>query len=239
MDFLQIRDRIDALITLGGWSNAIPQPDLAQLANDGLRLFTRQAKQNCETLLITTVADQADYDITDPDDPRDWLSFFDDALYNSNLASGASWLQQTTRDNLRIMDRTWRNAPSGTPIYWYWANPTTIGLYSPPSVSDVEITFYGPRHEPVLVSDSQEPLFNEDFHEGICLFGAWLYGKLYARGEERSVAEGYYTEAMVYVASCKQSMAAQEAALVQRRVGRAPQEYMGSGSMMVPLWPWN
>lgn len=237
MDYQALQARLEALIKLGGWSNAQPPPDYGFLVNEGLRLFTRETQHNIEELTITTVATQATYSIYNVvggvTDRRDWIAFFDDALYQ-----GTIWISQTTRDQLRVDDRLWRSKPAGQPVWWYWASPTEIGLYPVPSTSSVTVNFCGPRHEPKLVNDTDTPLFNEDFHEGVCLFAAWYWGKLHTRGDERSIAIGYQQEALDYTARYRQTMAAQEASLVVRRVSRSPQEYIGLGSKQQPIfWP--
>lgn len=233
MDFGQIRDRIDALVTLGGWSNAFPPPDFAFLANEGLRLFTRETQHNIEDCTITTIQNVALYSVLDPLDPRKWISFFDDALYG-----GTVWISQTTRDKLRVDNRLWRSTVPGTPVWWYWAGPQLIGLYPPPSTGGTQVTLEGPRHEHVMVEDEDTPSFDDEFHEGVCLFGAWHWGKLHARGEDRAIAEGYLTEALSYTSRYLTSKAGQEAGLVVRRVSRSEQEYMGLGARQSPVfWP--
>lgn len=239
MTFAEIRDRIEALVKIGGWSNAIPGPDYALLANEGLRLFTRETQHNVEDVSITTVIAQPTYALLQgsPVDTRDWISLFDDALWGgSPLPLGNAWLSQTTRDQLRISNRLWRQTGTGTPQWWYWSAANQVGLYPVPAIAGVAVSFEGVRHEPRLSLDSSIPLANEDFHEGICLFGAWHWGKLYSRGEERSVAKEYYTEALSYTLRYKESLNSQEAALVQRRVSRPQQEYMNLGSKQSPVW---
>jgi hypothetical protein len=221
--FDMLRDRTEALIKLGGWSNVIPEPDYAFLVNEGLRMFTREAQHNVEGLSVTTVANQAEYSIVTTGDTREWIELFDDAIYNA-----ASYLPQTTRDRLRMDDRLWRKTAAGTPRFWYWTGPSEIGLYPKPSAV-VAITFEGVRHETRLDADSEAPLLCEDFHEGICLFAAWLWGKLHARGEDREIAKGYYAEALDYTVRCKDSMRSQEAGFVSRQVARPSQEYLNIG----------
>jgi hypothetical protein len=238
--FLEIQDRIEALVRLGGWSNAVPAPDYPFLGNEGLRLFSRQSQHNVEDVVITTVANQTAYSLFtgNPVDDRVWIAINDDALWNSGTL-GAIWLPQATRNQLRAADREWRLRPAGNPEYWYWTKPgAEIGLWSIPSVSSITISMQGPRHEPEMVNDTDEPLLNEDFHEGICLFGAYHWGKTYARGAETDIVRGYYAEAMEYVSKCKQAMVNQEAGLISRRVQRPAQEYMGTGSMQIPYRPF-
>ena len=68
------------------------------------------------------------------------------------------------------------------------------------------------------------------FHEGICLFGAWHFGKLYARGESRQIADAYRVEGLNYARRCKESLAGKEAGHVIRRVSRPAQEYVSLGA---------
>lgn len=232
MDFQEIQSRVEALVKLGGWSNAVPGPDYAYLANEGLRLLTRQTQHNVETKTITTAAQQEVYSLVDSADTRDWIAFFDDALYNTN-----TWLPQRTRHWLRTLDRLWRQTAASTPAYWYWSGPQEIGLYPKPSASGTTITLNGPRHEPRMSAVDDKPRIEETFHEGICLFGAWHWGKLFSRGEERDVAKEYLMEAQDYVKEYKSQMASQEAGSVVRTVARPPQEYLGMGSRYIPVWP--
>lgn len=230
MTFHELQVRTEALVKLGGWSNAQPAPDYASLVNEGLRNFTRETQHNIEDKTVTTVASQATYLLGDT--PQ-WIAFFDDALYN-----GTIWISQTSIDELRSKDRLWRMRPAGVPVWWYWAGPQKIGFFPVPSLSAVNVTFEGARHEPELANDTDVPLVDKDFHEGICLFAAWYFGKLYSRGEERGVAAGYRSEALDYAARYRQTLDAKEASLVVRRVQRAPQEYLGSGAKQFPIyWP--
>jgi len=224
MQFDEIRSRIEVLCKLAGWSNEDPLPNYAFLANEGLRLFTQEAQHNVEDVTITTVANQVAYAVSDSTDSRGWVEMFDDAAYGTTAS-----LYQTTRANLRSDNRLWRQAAAGTPQAWYWASASTIGLYPKPSASGTSVYFQGVRHEPILDADSDTPLCDEVFHEGICLFGAWHFGKLYARGESRQIAEAYRVEAVVYADRCKASLAGKEAGQVIRRVSRSSQEYLGLG----------
>jgi hypothetical protein len=239
LTYSEIRDRIDALIQLGGWSNAVPGPDLGFLANHGLQEFTTESRHNIETLTLTTIANQAVYSLLSltPNDAREWLSFNDDALLVQGAPLNTAWIQQTTREIVRQGNRLWRVTASGTPAYWYWFQyPKSIALYCPPATAGQVITFEGLRNESPLMNDGDVPELPEVYHEGICLFGAWFYGKLYARGDERVVAQGYRAEAMDYVNRMKNSMGLVEAKLIQRRVMRPQQEYLGAGTRQVPVY---
>lgn len=183
---------------------------------------------------LTVVQDQVEYPLIDAD-PEQWIAFNDDAQMDDT-----TWVWQTTRDQLRVRNRNWRSAASATPLCWYWAAPQTVGLYPPASASGATISFSGPRHEPRLVDDTDTPILDEDFHEGICLFAAWHHGKLYARGAEREIVAAYLAEGEDYVNRVKESMATKEAQLVVRRVQRSPQEYSNTGRLApVIFWPGN
>ena len=233
MDFDAIRDRIEALVKLGGFATTVPGPNYAFLANEGLRLFTRESQHNVEELTITTVSGQELYSTlftgsTPVADTRDWISLYDDAVYN-----GVSWLPMTTRDKLRAGNPLYRDASNSTPSWWFWTRPfNQIGLFPKPDAV-VNINFMGARHEPVLDAGTDVPLLGADFHEGICLFGAWHWGKLHSRGEEREIAKEYREEALGYTARCKELMANQEAQHFTRQVRRSRPEYMGLGSTWI------
>jgi hypothetical protein len=229
VDFLQIRERIQALCTLGGWANVQPTPDYAFLGNEGLRIFNRHSQHNIEDITIATVVGQAAYSLVSSDS-RGWITLFDDAIYNST-----DWLPQATRDQLRVSNRLWRDAENGTPQYWYWDSPTEIGLFPEPDTVSINVSFQGARHEAVMDADTDTPTLNEDFHEGVCLFGAWFHGKLYSRGEEREIALAYREEALDYVNECKNIVNSQEQNLITRRVIRPVREYMGSGTSRITV----
>ena len=237
MLFYQIRDRIEALIRLGGWSNSVPAPDLAGIANEGLRQFSNISEHNIQDLLITTANGQGQYPIkTDPNDP-DWINLHDDAQWNAS-ATAPIWLPQATRNQLVQADKNWRSRPAGTPCNWYWAGPQVIGLWPVPSQDGMVISFEGARHEAEMVNDGDSPLVDRTFHEGICLLGAWHHGKLYSRMDENALLRQYYEDGKAMAEDFKDTLTAQEAGLIQRRVGRPAQEYMGVGSKQLPFWPW-
>lgn len=232
MTLTEIEARITALVTLGGWSNSSPAPDYTFLANEGLRILTRQTMHIVEDYQLDIIRDQILYEIdTDSDDPRQWIAFNDDAQLNDQ-----TFVPQTTRDNLRVANRNWRSTPSATPVNWYWAGPHKIGLYPAASASGGFIHFQGPRHEPRLVNGTDTPILEEDFHEGICLFGAWHHGKLYARGAEREIAASYFAEGEDYVNRVKEAMDSKEAQFVVRHVQRAPMEYVPNAGMGSVIW---
>jgi hypothetical protein len=239
VDFQHMQQRTAALVTLGGWSNVSPPPDYAWLVNEGLRIFTRKAQHNREELLISLVVGQSCYrlpaDTSAPTDARDWIHFFDDALYNvlpcpgGGLALiGSSWLPQATENQMRLDDRSWRQYPPSVPIYWYWGNVQEMAVWPPPSQS-VLMQWRGVRHMQKLVASIDSPAINEDYHEAVCLFAAWHHGKLYARGAEREIVAGYAQEAQDLVNDMKQNMASKEATLTTRTVSRPAQEYMPAG----------
>jgi len=234
MQFSEMRDRVEALIKLGGWSNASPEPDYPFLVNEGLRIFSRRSCHNVEAFSITTVASQQEYTLDSTTDAPAWISINDDVLLSST-----TFIPQTTRDAIRANNRLWRITEAGTITFWYWTRPgTKIGFYPKPSASSLTVTGEGPRHEPLLDADDDVPLLNEDFHEGPCLFAAWHWGKLHARGEERQVVKDYFAEANDIVKECKDSIASQEANCFVRRVSRPEQEYLGIGAMQSPaFWP--
>jgi hypothetical protein len=233
MQFDQMRDRVEALCKLGGWSNNDPLPDYAFLVNEGLRLFTAVSQHNVEDITITTVTDQERYAVSDDTDPRSWILLFDDALYGPTAP-----LYQTTRDALRTGNHKWRSTASGTPRSWYWASPSEIGLYPKPSTSGTDITFQGVRHEPILDSDSATPLLDDDYHEGVCLLAAWYQGKATAMGEFAGKLAAYRAEGLDFANRAKGIQAAQEAGLIIRRVKRPAQEYLGLGNMVpAEYWP--
>lgn len=227
MDFSQLRDRVRALLTLGGWSNSEPAPDYAFLVNEGLRQFTLEAQHNAETVTVTTVIGTKEYSLLLPaNDNRSWVHIFDDASYGTT-----QWLPQTARDDLIESDPLWRQAASSTPNWWYWAGPNKIGLHPTPSAV-ASVYFNGIRHEPVLDADDDTPLAQEEFHEGIALFGAWYHGKLYARGDELAICDRYLAEAKSIAGRCKETEAAKEGRLLVRDVPRTPTEYLGFGSSL-------
>lgn len=211
----QIRARITALVKLGGWSNTTPSPDYTFLANEGLRLLTLETQHNIESITVVTVVNQVEYDLTTALDTRRWITLFDDAIYNTG-----TYLPQTTRDKLRAEDRLWTIAAAGTPKYWYWYGPNSIGLWPKPSSASINVTFNGARHETVLTAGTDEPTINGDFHEAICLLGAWYHGKSYARGEEKEVLMNYREEAYAYIERYRGMTGSQEAGMLVRRVNR-------------------
>lgn len=238
--FLELQARVQALVTLGGWSNVLPAPNYPYLVNEGLRIFTRESWCNWETLMLTTVVNQGDYDLIadspTPGDDREWIYLSDDALWNvlpdgcGNLS--ASYLPQASRNQLRKSDPTWRSYSPTQPMFWYWSNSQVITLWPPPT-TPVLCTWEGVRHVPKLEGDMDSPQINQDYHEAIALFGAWHWGKLYARGEERAVALSYKAEAMELVGKYKLNTTSKQASLMQRRVARPAQEYVDSGFVSI------
>lgn len=238
MDFQHMQERTQALVTLGGWSNVQPPPAYPWLVNEGLRIFSREAQQNREDLNILLVVGQGAYNVitdsTEPTDRRQWIWLADDALWNYQTEGivGSQPLPQTTEDKLRSQDPAWRNYAPSVPTCWFWSNPHELTLWPTPS-QVVLCNWRGARHVAELVSPLDEPAIDETYHEAACLFAAWHWGKLYARGEERAVAQGYQSEAMELVNRFRMSESARETTLSARRVRRAPQEYMSPGSSAV------
>ena len=221
MQFDEIRDRIEALCKLGGWSNSDPLPNYAQLANIGLRRFTEVAQHNIEETTISTVNGTAEYSLLTADDQRGWVLIFDDATYTTTRR-----MYQTSASKLRREDRMWRQKAAGTTSRWFIIQPNVVRLYPPPDTTADTVYFSGIRHEPVMDADSDEPLAPEIFHEGICLYGAWHHGKLYARGEERAIVTQYLQEAKAFADACKAERADQDAPILQRRVSRSVPDYL-------------
>lgn len=232
MTFKELRDRTRDLLTFGGWTNTAIKPDYAYLVNRGLKEFTQESQHCVETLSITTVAKQQNYDARpDPSDNRDWVLLFDNATYDASN----SWLTQTSLTLLDNMDRLWRFTPASTPQKWFWYNPQTVGLWPVPVLDGVVTQWMGIRYEPLLVNDNDVPLVPDINCEGIALFAAWYHGKLYARGDERETVALYREEAMANAVRVKEIMAAKNAELTSRYVSRAPQEYMATGSKQMPV----
>lgn len=212
MNFLALRERVQALVTLGGWSNAVPAPDYAFLVNEGLRQFTQRSHHNVENDTFATAVGTAEYSIND--ESRGWISLYDDATYGTTKR-----LWKTTEQNIRRGDPLWKQVSNGTPAYIWLVNENTVRLYVPPDAIET-VYIRGPRHEPLLDADSDEPLVSDFFHEGIALFGAWYHGKAYARGEEREVVGDYYKEAEQYAMDCRAQHAEQDTGAMVRRIRR-------------------
>jgi hypothetical protein len=219
MTFEEIRNRIKALCTLGGWSNADPGPDYAFLANEGLRLFTQRAQHNVEDETFLSVVDQAEYQIAE-EEPG-WILLHDDATYTTTKR-----LYKTTEQQIRRENPLWKHAESGTPSRIWLVNQNTVRLYPPPDTNGDAIYFRGVRHEPLLTADTQSPLVSEYYHEAICLLGAWSWGKTHARGEELGVLDRFLSEAEGYTNECKQQHAAADTEVFQRKMRRCTPEYI-------------
>src|SRR5487761_1912276 len=130
-----MRERTEALVKLGGWSNSVPPPDYGFLVNMGLRVITRKTEYNIEDFTLTTIANQTLYPLYTAVDQRAWIGFWNDALYNVSAAATAAFLPQTTRSHLRSRDVMWRQTPASSPQMWYWADPANLGLWPAPSVA--------------------------------------------------------------------------------------------------------
>jgi len=244
MTFKDIRERIQNLLIFGGWTNTAIKPDYAYLANMGLKLFTQESQHCVEQLVINTQANVQNYhvckDSTNPTDPRDWVSLFNDAAYGFAAPVppqlNVAWMPQTALNNLDNMDRLWQFTPAGTPTLWFWYDPQHIGLWPVPAAANTPITWLGNRYEPLMVNDLDTPLVPDVDCEGICLLGAWYHGKLYARGDERETVANYRDEGLAFAYRTKEIMAAKNAELTTRYVSRAPQEYMVSGAKQIPFF---
>jgi hypothetical protein len=100
----------------------------------------------------------------------------------------------------------------------------------------VYVQFSGNRDLPELVSWEDELPWHERYVEACCLFGAYYYGKAYARGEELQTLGRYKKEAEDLVAEFNQDATDKEATLINRYVQPPVQEYMDAGSRVT--WPY-
>jgi hypothetical protein len=235
--------RIENLITLGSWSNCQPPPDYQFLANWGKAEFVRYTNDNQERAIIVTVAGQAEYpmcgqDPFDPLDFRKWFAWNDDALWNilPGTPGNGSYLPQSTRNKIRNADSQYLDTPASIPYCWYKAQDQVVGLYPVPADPGVYVQLSGNRDLPPLESYEDELPWHERYVEACCLFGAYFYGKSYARGEELQTLTRYSTEAGLLVAEFNQDNNDKEACLVNRYVQAPIQEYMDAGSRVT--WPY-
>ena len=242
MNYFEGQNRVEQLITLGGWSNAQPPPDLGFLFNYGIGEFVRYTEDNQETVVIMTLPGQATYFLTSETNPiigyRKWYSWNDDALWNilPGTPGNGSYLPQSTRQKIRQNDIQYLDCPPSIPYVWYKAQDQQIGLYPAPADGGVLIQFSGNRMLPPLVNYTDEIIWHERYGEACALFGAHYYGKAYARGEELQTLSRYHSEALEMVAEFCQDSNNKEAALINRIVQQPPQDYLDAGTRVIPAY---
>lgn len=249
LNYSDMQQRVNQLLTVGGWTNSLTPPDLGFLVNFGVGQFVQETQTNQQQGVISTVANQAEYSlISDLDNfppgfplgPRKWYTVNDDALYSYNpAAAGSSWyLPQTTRQRLRQNNVQYRDIPSAVPTFWYQANDQSIGLYPPPSTSGTLILFSGNREMEQLQEADDTLPWHDKYVEAACLYGAVFHGKTIARGEEIRTLSRYTNEATALVAEFVQDSVDKEAALINRYVARPTQSYISAGTRYPFGWLW-
>lgn len=63
LTYSDMQQRVNQLLTLGGWSNSQTPPDPAFLVNFGVGQFVQETQTNQRQFAISTVANQTEYSL--------------------------------------------------------------------------------------------------------------------------------------------------------------------------------
>jgi len=152
------------------------------------------------------------------------------------FASG--WLPQVSLEQLRQLNRNWRNQPPSTPLYWYWSGQSNeIGLWPVPNTDGQQISIEGVRYPHPMQNPTDTPNFNARFHRALPYFAANEWGENFASGAELAKTEGWLKKALDECTDFLLSIAAREPGFVVRKVARPPVEYLSAGFRQIPIFP--
>lgn len=192
----EIEARITRLITLGGYTDTTPAPDLTSLANQGVQAFSWDTECNIETATVTTIAGQAEYTIDVTSTPR-MFKWVLEAIYGTTQE-----LMPTTEEQLRRLNRLWLFQTNAQPDKFWSPSPNIIRLYPPPADAGVVVTLRGVREAATLASGSTVPGFPAKWHEAIALNGAIRELKAWATKEESARLNMYINQYEEMVEEC-------------------------------------
>lgn len=220
MNFEELRARTQALCWAAGWADVQPPPNWGLLVREGHRKFFWEAQCLTSDQTLTTVVDQEEYSLTAP---PDWV------LVTEVLYGTTSWLMQTTEVEIARYEPLWTQTSSSTPTHWWVTDTNKIRVYPAPDTAGVTMYVHGVRLDTDLSSNTDAPSCPAIFHEAIALFAAWYHGKVYARGEDFQVLNGYYKEAMELVGRLREFVGGQDLAAFTRNVAPRRVPYVSLG----------
>lgn len=191
MNFTALQARATLLVSLEGWSDAIPSPDWAALVNQAYVQFSWDGECLITNTTVVTVANQAAYTLT-----GQWRRLRD-VVYDSGGTN--SPVRRSSEDFERYLRADWRVQPSGAPVRYTFNPFNTLTLIPPPAAAGVTISVRGAAEATPLVNGSDVPLVPDVLQEAIALKAAIFQGKVYAQGEASQRLDRYEAQYRQYV----------------------------------------
>ena len=208
MNFAELKARAAELAAQVGYEETNPQPDWSDLINRALVTFSWEAEYNVSEATITTVANQAEYQISSD---VNWKRVTD-VIYNNQYV-----LELTDENTIRRLNPNWLIEPSSIPTHYFLVTPNTVRFYPVPLTGSISIKIRGVKADTLLVNDTDTVDVAVIYHEAIALLAAWLHAKRFAQGEDLQRVSAYYSEAMEYAKNCRLFLAEQSQAALQVR----------------------
>jgi len=191
MQFSDLQARAQLLASLEGWSDVSPAPTWSTLVNEAWYQFSWDGECIIGTQNITTVVGQAAYTLTGV-----WKKVID-VVYDT--AGANTGILRSDEDYERWANPTWRaqaNAPSSR---YTFAPFSTITLIPPPSAI-VTVSVRGLVQGTALVNSTDVPPVPDPLQEAICIYAAYLQGKVYMVGDASTRMETMLKDYQQYVA---------------------------------------
>jgi hypothetical protein len=172
MQFLDIQNRIQALATFAGWSDIVPAPNYATLANQAWQEMCWIAEFYVTSETLTVKAGQQD--VTTKNLYKDVL----DVDWNGGI------VRRSDEAYERSANPAWRYRQSGNPARWTLAQYSVLSLTPPPNVGG-SLYVRGIAQGPLMQTPTDQPgqafgvgfVVPAYFHEGVCKRGACLLGE--------------------------------------------------------------
>lgn len=219
MNFQELKTEASSLAKLGGYTDVVPTADWPGLVNQALMEFSKISEYRRENNVLLTVANQIAYPLPfDNPEDSDYVRVTD-LWYNSEgiVGAGGTTLALINRDRLKTIDPLWKITGAGTPVYYYQIDCNTIGLYPPPSASNISLYFEAVREATQLVAEDDTPDFPVFYHKALPRIAVWYQAEKYARGEERVTAYSWYQEGIKMAHDLRKELAAGEDPAIQIR----------------------
>jgi hypothetical protein len=191
MNFTALQARAALLVSLEGWSDAVPAPDWAALVNQAYIQFSWDGECLITNTTVVTVANQAAYTLT-----GQWRRLMD-VVYDSGGAN--SPVRRSSEEFERYLRADWRVQTGGAPVRYTFAAFNTLALIPPPLAAGVTVAVRGVTEAAPLTSGGDVPSLPDVLHEAIALKAAIFQGKVYAQGEASQRLDRYEAQYREYV----------------------------------------
>lgn len=194
LTFTAYQIRAALLSSFEGWSDSAASPAWDVLVNRAWEQFSWDAELVIASQNVTTVIGTLAYSLTGQ------MKRVLDVVYDT--ASAKSPVLHSTEDYERNLRADWRVQANGTPLRYTFNPFNTISLLPiPDAVKTVSVRGFVQGTD---MSGGTDVLpIPGVLEEAVCIYAAYLWGKVYAQGEGRTRLKDYLDDYQKYVSMGK------------------------------------